>query len=340
MGTNTKKIQGETMAVTGGEGTTAPTVYTMSMDIEKSREFIVSNWYLGKDIGYGGLLNAFWVVLVSAMFLYFGTGMLRGFVPNPISFGVGVGFLRTAITYATFSVQKGLIDPFLVLLGLLIGRVTWKYASVIFFAQLLASATAFGVIHALNPGGGFVINDGAPTVVTHINYLPLAMAFEMMGSGACYFIVLYCFGLKEVHGFYKRLAKSENFNGHKDWRYYSTVMKSQSPKKLGGSISIGFVNGAMSLIGFYLTGASFDFFMFIWPALYSGLIMNYAPWWVYLAGPALGFVGAMIFYNVSLRTAHLSYETLKLRGIEKMKWIVKTFKLEEMDKEVIVVNDR
>jgi len=261
--------------------------------------------------------------------------MLRGYNPNPITFAVGIAFLRFGFTLWTYSETKGLIDPFLVCVGMWMGRVTWKYGLVLIAAQIGGSAAGIGMVHAFNPAGsGLIISDGAPLIgAAWIPYATsLALTFEFLGTLFGYMAVLYSFGLRKVHCFYKRLAKMElasnklSFSERQlmeAWKTHGHAMEHMSPGKLGGALTVGAVYGVVSAIGYSITGAGLDFFMFLWSASYSGLFTaGYANWWIYLVGPAIAAVGGSLFFSLTLRGMHGRYETMKARMLRHTQYIV------------------
>ena len=304
------------------------------MEWGKARElwYKSDHWVLGAYASPGDYLKVALVSLLTAVLLYFFTGMIRGYNPNPISFGLAIAFLRGALTITTYSELRALLDPFLVILGVCTGRVTWRFGLIMFFMQVVGSAAGFGIVHGLNFGGTLIISDGAPIIFpAWVGLSGLTMTWEFLASFLCYTTILWAFGLRKVYCFMKDYAKSQaEMEVAKDgtamqklriWKMRHNKMV--SPGKLGASLAVAFAYGVVSFVGWSITSSAMDIFMLIWPGIYSGLFSSgYTEWWIYLVGPAIGLVGAWIFWVVMVVIIGWSYESTRKRHAAKIAKII------------------
>jgi len=262
-----------------------------------------TRWEYGK-LGLWGLL--------SSTFLTFFTLMLRGYVGGAVTFGLGVFLLRTGFTIYTYSELKGLLDFYLVCGGMWAGRIHWRFGLVLLFCSVAGTATGAGFVHAFNPTGGFVNNDGAPQLYPMWSgYQGLGMMWEFFGSFSGYMVVLLGYGYLKMYCAWKKhyqgKAKSAALGTPEHYKMLAK-MGARSASKWGMGLAVGAVYGVVSVVGYSITGSGLDFFSFLWPAIYSGLLVNYPPWWIYLAGPSIGIFSACFFYSIAVRIMNWGFQ--------------------------------
>jgi hypothetical protein len=217
-----------------------------------------------------------------------------------------------------------------------LGRLSLRYGFTLFLVLIAGSAAGTGLVHAFNLGGITVPNDGAPTVgPAWTGNLPMAMAWEFLATLAIYLTVAYSFGLRKIHCFYQKIAKRfidveignmsvEHEKRLQLWKQKGHALNHMSPSVFGGSLAVAGVTGVVSMIGYTITLSGYDFFVFLWAALYTGLLTNYPAWWIYFVGNLLAWVGTFIFYWFGIRAVHASYETTKANYRAKLQYVLAT----------------
>ena len=174
---------------------------------------------------------------------------------DTLRIAIARGFILWGLIAAFGPVSGAHFNPHLTLNALLLGRI--HYISALLYILVQFGGVIVGAALLLPFFGS---GSGLGTPVVGGGYSAgLAVLFEILGSA-----------------------------------WFSVIILFSLDNSINAAAAIGVSYTALSIFGYPITGASFNFFRFLGPAILS---WTWADWWVYLVGPLIGHLIGFAIYK-------------------------------------------
>lgn len=275
----------------------------MDGGLNQAREHYEDGQVFGRNSTWMEYIRWTLMNLVVSLTVSFFIGLLRGVGNNAISYGLGSFFIYYALIALSYSEVRGIITPMFVFIAVATRRITIKYGLIAFFVQVGGYAAGYGIVRGLNFQESIIIADGAPLINTaYLGQFGYTFGFEFLFTLFFYIALAWSYALRDIQRGYHWMLKTKwsilSSNGNlpemKTVLYQAhNDLVMGTPGYESSALLTGAVAGASSLIGFSITGASLDWFHFMWPATYNGILANYPDWWIYFVASVCAVILAI-----------------------------------------------
>ena len=235
---------------------------------------------LGPNESTTGYFRVVIMTLISSFIWYFLSFVIRGVIGLALFSLMGIFMVRVALASLFYGETRGSLDPFQTIAAMAAGSIHYGFGIAMFITQIGAgwlAVLAAGSIPTIISYGGPVINPSLSATLTggQVTYVEFIFTFFAIFS----YMASYSWkNYWNTVGSNPNTRRGIKSGSYMYYDFHPVSLISPAMYAIGHGILLG------------ITGGALDFFAFLWPAILSGILVDYPLWWGYFVGDSVGLI--------------------------------------------------